>query len=82
MIASMVATLKRGDKFSFERTLEQLHQRLEIETGQLCGDRLPITIEAEDTVELESLTKWVQDLSGILHVDIVFASFESSLAGE
>ena len=82
MIASLVATLKAGQEFSFERTLEQLHQRTEIEIGPLCGDRLPITIEAEDTMELESLTKWVQDLSGILHVDIVFASFETSTAGE
>ena len=82
MIVSMVATLKRGEEFSLTKTLAQLHQRTEIETGQLCGDRLPITIEAEDTVELESLTQWVQDLSGILHVDIVFASFETSLAGE
>ncbi len=82
MIASMVATLKRGEELSFHWTLEQLHQRTEIELGQLCGDRLPMTIEAKDTMELESLTKWVQDLSGILHVDIVFASFETPLAGE
>ncbi len=82
MIASMVATLKRGEELSFSWTLEQLRQRREIETGQLCGDRLPMTIEAADTTELELLTKWVQDLFGILHVDIVFASFETPLAGE
>ena len=82
MIASLVATLKQDEGSSFEDTLMRLRQRKQIETGQLYGARLPMTIEAEDTHELESLTQWVQDLKGILHVDIIFASFEPSVSGE
>ena len=82
MIASLVATMKQDEGSSYEDTLNQLRERTEIETGQLYGARLPITIEAESTGELELLTRWVQDLSGILHVDIIFASFEPSVVGE
>ena len=82
MIASLVATLKWEEGASYENTLNQLGERTEMETGQLYGTRLPIIIEAQSTEELESLTRWVQDLNGILHVDIIFASFEPSAVGE
>ncbi len=82
MIASLVATLKQAEGSSFEDTLNRLRQRNEIEIGQIYGARLPLTIEAESTQELELLTQWVQGLNGILHVDIVFASFEPSVVGE
>ena len=76
MIAGMVVTLKPGEDSNHEDTLEQLRQRSEIETGQLFGARLPLTIEATDADELNSLTTWLKDLNGIVHVDIVFASVE------
>lgn len=81
MIASLVATLKQEEDSSFEKTLNQLRERKEIEIGQIYGVRLPLTIEAESTEELELLTQWVQGLNGILHVDIIFASFEPSVVG-
>lgn len=82
MIASLVATLKQEEASSFENTLNQLRERSEIEIGPMYGVRLPLTIEAKSTKELELLTQWVQGLIGILHVDIVFASFEPSVVGE
>ncbi len=82
MIASLVATLKWADGSRFEDTLNRLQHRMGIEMGQRFGVRLPMTIESESTEGLVSLTQWVQDLDGILHVDIVFASFEPPAIGE
>lgn len=82
MIASLVATLKIDGGLQLEETLGQLRQRTEIEIGQLYGHRLPITLEAAGTYEMEALTQWVQGLEGVVFVDIIFASLDSSGAGE
>ena len=76
MIASAVAILNIGDETSTQATLSVLESRDEIEVGVLYGNRLPLVIEADGAQELEAITRWIQDLECVLHVDVVFSSCE------
>ncbi len=81
MIASAVVTLDPNHK-NFESTIDQIGDNTAIETGQLTGCKLPITIEAAIPRSLETLTRWVYQLDGIQFIDIVFVSLEDTQSPE
>ena len=77
MISSAIARLS-NDPASRNDVIRVLQSQVGIDTGDLIDDRLlPLTIEAGDATELESLTRWLQDLSGVETVDIVYVHLES-----
>lgn len=82
MIASVVATLHIEDKPALIATLEAMELREEIEIGVRHANRLPLVIEAADAQDLETITRWLQDLESVLFVDVVFSSCESIAESE
>lgn len=46
------------------------------ETGQKAGCRLPVVLEAENGSAARHWYKWVQELAGVVNVDVAFVSFE------
>ena len=77
MIASAVAIVNIDEVAFKQATLDALKSRDEIEVGLLYGNRLPLVIEADGTHELEAITRWIQELEHVLHVDVVFSSCEA-----
>jgi nitrate reductase NapAB chaperone NapD len=77
MIASAIALLDKIDGISEQDLRDTLTSRVEIEVGSLHGNRLPFVIEADGAEGLEAITRWVQELHGVLHVDVVFSSCEA-----
>ena len=77
MIGSAVLTLE-PDSNLIESIMRQLDREDAIETGNLIGYKLPITMEAENPASLESLTKWIQQMDGVQFVDIAFVSLSDT----
>ena len=75
MIASVVANVNEQTPM-WTSTLETLRARPEIEIGNLIESRLPLTLEADDSAGLDSLTDWLLTLPGISHVNVIFVHFE------
>ncbi len=55
------------------------------EIGEIVGCRLPVVLEAEDGSSARHWHHWVEELPGVIHVDVAFVSFdddEDSAASE
>jgi hypothetical protein len=53
--------------------IETVSSQPEFETGELVGSHsLPITIETETGDEMESKTRWLGQLPGVMFVDVVY----------
>jgi len=77
MIASVVATLAPGRPL--QGVVNEIASSTQVETGAVNGQRLPLTIEADDNRTIEDITRWIQDRDGVLFVDVVFVHFEPAL---
>ena len=76
MISSVIAKLAPPD---LEQTIQEIVAHPMFEAGELIDQRsLPITIEAADGCEMENATRWLQGLSGVEFVDVVFVHLEDN----
>ncbi len=79
MIASVVATLDEcADRLP--ATIDAVTRTAQIEVGEFNGDsrRIPLTIDSASREDMEAVTRTLQDIPGILFVDVVFVHFEES----
>ncbi len=75
MTAGLVATFDKAVA-GFDQTISAIEAHPDVELGEATCSRLPMTIEAGDAQGLESVTNWLQNLKGIVHIDVVFVHYE------
>ncbi len=76
MISSVIAKLN-CDRVAAQRVIEEITSHPELSVGELIDGRmLPITIDSHDNVEMETTTRWILAVDGVIFVDVVFVHFE------
>lgn len=50
--------------------------------GERIGGKLPVVLEAADGSSARYWHEWVEDLPGVVHVDVAFVSFEEAERSE
>ena len=78
-ISSIVVTLDTADATS--HAVEQALRALAVFTlGERAGAKLPVVLEAPDGATTRYWHEWVEQLPGVVHVDVAFVSFEEDVA--
>ena len=76
MISSVIAKFRPGQT-ELAGIVDEISAHPNLEVGALIDDRmLPITIDAADNCETETVTQWLQGREGVEFVDVVFVHFE------
>lgn len=58
-----------------QATLETLRSKPEVTVGPAQGPRFPVVLSTETREADKVLWRWLQDLPGVTHVELVFADF-------
>lgn len=75
-ISSFVATLDSPDQ---DHPAEQALLAVPVFTlGDRQGARLPVVLEAPDGATARYWHEWVEQLPGVVHVEVAFVSFDDS----
>ncbi len=61
-----------------ENAIAEIQNQDSIETGTRNGQVLPAVIDTPDPVAMEDITRWIQELDGVIHVDVVYVDFEGA----
>ena len=77
MISSLVVTLENDNA---SHAIGELNNHPAIEMGNLFENRLPVTVASVDSQEMMFTTRWIEDLTGVFKVDVVFVHFEDDPA--
>jgi nitrate reductase NapAB chaperone NapD len=74
-VSSFVVTLP--DDCSGARAIkESLHSVPVFELGEPVGRRLPVVLEAEDGATARYWHHWIEELPGVVNVEVAFVNFE------
>ena len=71
MITSLVAQLHHASDEA-ATSIRRICEHSACEVGERVEDRLPIIVEADNPAGLESVHRWIRNLSGVVHTDVVF----------
>ena len=74
-VSSFVVTLPE-DGSSASAITEALDSVPVFELGDAAGRRLPVVLEAEDGSTARHWHHWVEELPGVVSVEVAFVSFE------
>jgi hypothetical protein len=66
------------DEMSARRGLAALTEDDRVELGVQHGRRIAAVLETPDPVSDKHAYRWINDLPGVRHVDVVFVALESS----
>jgi len=72
-VNGLLITLEE-DETLVEEVLKVLDDREGIEIGERTGRWLPVVVEAEDAKGSHDVHEWIESLSGVVIVDVVFTS--------
>jgi hypothetical protein len=61
-----------------ETALDAIRSHAAFSPGRLCGQWLPVAMEARDDAESRSLHDWLQSLPGVSFVDVVAVNFDDT----
>lgn len=73
-VSSFVVTLPEDEKQS-SSIVEAVEAVSVFEPGERCGRQWPLVLEAEDGTTARYWHRWVEDLKGVVSVDVAFVSF-------
>jgi nitrate reductase NapAB chaperone NapD len=77
MISSLVIHLS-ADPDTAKRVVHQISENGRIQHGMAIGNRIPIVLDANCSVQAEKDIEWLRQLPGVEHVDVAFVQFEES----
>lgn len=75
-ISGLVISLAKASTLQND-TLRQLENDPRIEIGQRFMGRLAIVAETDSRQEDKAVWSWLEEMPGVVHVDLAFASFDS-----
>ncbi len=80
-VSSFVITLPDGSSGVYA-IKEALRAVPVFELGERVGRRLPVVLEAEDGSTARSWHHWVEELPGVVNVEVAFMNFEDEEQSE
>lgn len=77
MISSLVIHVSADPEVA-KRIVHQISENQRIQHGPAIGNRVPIVLDANCSVQAEKDIEWLRQLPGVEHVDVAFVQFEES----
>ena len=79
-VSGLVVTLD-ADPNRARGAVTQILNHSAFDVGERCGHRLPVVLETPDRQDDKQCWQWLNDLSGVVHVDAAFIHFDEAPSG-
>lgn len=82
MISGLVIHLSTTNDELAQEALQAIAQHPDFELGPRTKGPQPAVLETETSEESQQVTNWLNDLSGVAHVDVAFVHLEEATVAE
>ena len=67
-----------NDANQSQQAIALMQQRESILLGERYGQRLAVVVESADRADAAADLEWLQQLPGVLHIDVAFVHFDEA----